>query len=631
MTFKDLSLGWKFTLTVAIPYVAILALSGMNLYSDYGKLEVAKTMEKNVLMAKNASSFIHQYQKERALSIAYLNGSVSFQDVETQVQTVDHLASQLTDSVRNAQIDDSKKTEAVNVLTAIADLRRRVQSKQVTPPNAIREFTAAIASIMSIEIEATKVEDIDGLLPRIRTLYVLETAKESAGQLRAVMVSILGANTPISDKQIESLIDLKGGVEKGLNSQVNALLPESVERIRAFNRSEDWLAVGRTVQTVLRRADQGKFEQDPKVFLDTVTRAIDAIAVSVAAEANGIQASVVTTKATTLRQLLSLAFGTLVFSLILVGVLWLVIRGITRPIFETISALTASSNQVSEASNQLSVVSQQISSSATEAAASLEENVAAVEELSSMVKLNSGQAGEAGKLAGESRSYAEEGEVEIAQLISSMAEISKSSQRIEEIIDVIDDIAFQTNLLALNAAVEAARAGEQGKGFAVVAEAVRNLAQRSSTAAKEITDLITDSVSRIHQGSKIADNSGTALKKIVGSVKKVSELNAEIASASQEQANGITQIGKAMNQLDQATQSNAAASEESAATATKMSGQSQDLANLVNNLLVIVKGRSGAQDRQMHTHPANADQGRPQQGARVAFKVREALGNRHSA
>ena len=210
-----------------------------------------------------------------------------------------------------------------------------------------------------------------------------------------------------------------------------------------------------------------------------------------------------------------------------------------------------------------------------------------------------------------------QGEREIRNLIESMKDISQSSKKIEEIINVIDDIAFQTNLLALNAAVEAARAGEQGKGFAVVAEAVRGLAQRSASAAKDITALIQDSVSKIDRGSKIVDNSGNALKTIVTSVKKVSDLNNEIATASAEQANGISQISKAMNALDTSTQQNAAASEEVAATSEEMSSQAESLRNLVANLSLIVNGGHGqghaagaparparAQERPLATKPA---------------------------
>ena len=244
--------------------------------------------------------------------------------------------------------------------------------------------------------------------------------------------------------------------------------------------------------------------------------------------------------------------------------------------------LQSSGSRVVESVQQMSEAGNGLSQNATQAAASLEETVAALEEMSSMVQMNSDNAKQAAALAVSSRDAAEKGEAEIKSLIMSMAEISGSSKKIEEIITVIDDIAFQTNLLALNAAVEAARAGEQGRGFAVVAEAVRALAQRSASSAKDISTLIKNSVGQVERGSKIADQSGEVLGTIVTSIKKVSDLNNEIAAASSEQTTGIQQISKAMNQLDQTSQSNAASAEEIAATSAEINS----LANISQDLTV---------------------------------------------
>lgn len=283
--------------------------------------------------------------------------------------------------------------------------------------------------------------------------------------------------------------------------------------------------------------------------------------------------------------LIFISLGGLVFGLgiavIIAGQLQTSLRTIATSVSET-------KETVETASEQLNSASQQLANSSTEAAASLEETVASIEELTSMVKLNAGNALQASQLSRESQTSAVSGDTDITSLISAMSDINKSSRKIEEIISVIDDIAFQTNLLALNAAVEAARAGEQGKGFAVVAEAVRTLAQRSAQAAKEINVLIKDSVSQVSRGSEMADKSGTSLKEIVTSVKKVTDLNAEIATASNEQSEGIAQISKAMNQLDQATQSNAASAEEAAASSEVMLRQAKVLGVQVQNLMRIV-------------------------------------------
>lgn len=240
------------------------------------------------------------------------------------------------------------------------------------------------------------------------------------------------------------------------------------------------------------------------------------------------------------------------------------------------------------------VSSQSLSSSTTQQASSLEETVATMEQLTSMVRLNTEHSKQAANLASATRDIAERGERDIKALIESIQSISADSKKIEEITGVIDDIAFQTNLLALNAAVEAARAGEQGKGFAVVADAVRSLAQRSAEAAKDIANLIGKSVEKIELGSHQAKQGGVVLTEIVTSVRKVADLNNEIANASDEQNQGISQIGKAMNQLDEVTQGNAAVSEEAAAAAEELSNESVNLKTSAASLELVVFGERKA-------------------------------------
>lgn len=269
--------------------------------------------------------------------------------------------------------------------------------------------------------------------------------------------------------------------------------------------------------------------------------------------------------------------------------MWISIR-VSNSVGDVANKLSESTGQVTQAIEQLSAAGHALSESSTEAAASLEETVASLEEMTSMVQMNSDHAREAAGLAQGSRDSAEKGEREIKTLVESMQGISQASKKIEEIIHVIDDIAFQTNLLALNAAVEAARAGEQGKGFAVVADAVRTLAQKSADAAKDITTLIKDSVEKIEKGTEVADRSGVVMQDIVSSVKKVSDLANEIASASSEQTTGIQQISKAMNQLDQGAQSNAASSEEIASTSEEISSQAVQMQQLSEALNEVVTG-----------------------------------------
>lgn len=266
----------------------------------------------------------------------------------------------------------------------------------------------------------------------------------------------------------------------------------------------------------------------------------------------------------------------------------LIARSLQNNLRNIAEAVTESKIYVRTASEQLSSASQQLAHSSAEAASSLEETVASLEELTSIVKQNSESANSADSLSKKNESVALTGSEQIQELIKAMTEIKSSSGKMSEIISVIDDIAFQTNLLALNASVEAARAGEQGKGFAVVADAVRTLAQRSATAAKEITALINISVEQVGKGTLIADRSNEALSKILTGVKSATTLNGEISSASQEQFKGISQISTAMNQLDEATQNNAASAEEAAASSEVLLNQAKNLDEQVKDLMKIV-------------------------------------------
>ncbi|MGZ3797658.1 MAG: methyl-accepting chemotaxis protein, partial [Pseudobdellovibrionaceae bacterium] len=266
------------------------------------------------------------------------------------------------------------------------------------------------------------------------------------------------------------------------------------------------------------------------------------------------------------------------------------IRGLVQDLQKLSGFLNEAGGEISSASQQIANSSQSLSKSTTQQATTLEETVLTMDELTAMVRLNSDHSKQSARLASTAQETAEKGEREMHELIESLKYISSDSKRIGEITTVIDDIAFQTNLLALNAAVEAARAGEQGKGFAVVADAVRNLAQKSAGAAKDISELIKKSSERIEEGNKQANHGGLVLSEIVGAVRKVADLNNEIAKASEEQSTGISQISKAMSQVDQVTQQSAAVSQEATAAAEQLSAQSMNLISNAVSLEKIIMG-----------------------------------------
>ncbi len=264
-----------------------------------------------------------------------------------------------------------------------------------------------------------------------------------------------------------------------------------------------------------------------------------------------------------------------------VGQLSAAVNDAVARVRKTLTDVAQVSTDVSSASQELSAAAQEISSGAQEQASSLEETAASLEEITSTVKQNADSAAQANQLAGAAREVAEQGGAVADGAVAAMGGITEASKRIAEITGTIDEIAFQTNLLALNAAVEAARAGEQGRGFAVVAAEVRNLAQRSATAAKEIKGLIADTARRVEGGSEQVGQSGKSLREIVTSVKRVTDIVGEIAAASKEQATGIEQVNTAVTQMDQVTQSNASQTEELTATAESLAAQAAQLQSLI--------------------------------------------------
>lgn len=283
---------------------------------------------------------------------------------------------------------------------------------------------------------------------------------------------------------------------------------------------------------------------------------------------------------------------------------------------EMIGEIREASETIYSASTEIARGNADLSSRTEQQASSLEETASSMEEITGTVRLNAENANQANGLASQASSVAKNGGELIEQVVTTMASINESSQKIADIIGVIDGIAFQTNILALNAAVEAARAGEQGRGFAVVASEVRTLAQRSANAAKDIKDLISDSVSKIENGNSLVNQSGETMQEIVTAIQRVNDIMSEIAAASAEQASGIDEVGKAVTQMDEMTQQNAALVEESAASAEKMSQQAEQLSGRVRSFKLDENGQDDAPARSKPTpqlsapEPSSSPQGK---------------------
>lgn len=372
------------------------------------------------------------------------------------------------------------------------------------------------------EVNATAIVDKDGNW--MGNMVEWKDLSEQKDAERQIQGLIEGAVAGELDQRIDTAN--YSGFMKGLGNGVNELMDAVVKPLKEGTRVMQSLSEGDLTQTM-----EGEFEGEFRVLCDAVNTSITNL------------------------------------------------KNMVGEIMEAGRNIDSAASEIAQGNTDLSQRTE-------EQASSLEETASSMEELTGTVKQNADNAGQANQLAAGARTEAEKGGEVATKTVAAMAEINNSSKKIADIIGVIDEIAFQTNLLALNAAVEAARAGEQGRGFAVVAAEVRNLAQRSATAAKEIKGLINDSVEKVEEGTRLVDESGKSLEEIVNSVKKVSDIVAEIAAASQEQSSGIEQVNKAVMQMDEMTQQNAALVEEAAAASESLDEQTNSLRTLMEYFTV---------------------------------------------
>ncbi|MDR2324355.1 MAG: methyl-accepting chemotaxis protein [Acidovorax sp.] len=276
------------------------------------------------------------------------------------------------------------------------------------------------------------------------------------------------------------------------------------------------------------------------------------------------------------------------------GALMVSLDSMQTHLAQVVGDVRRGAESVANASAEIAQGNQDLSARTEQQASALEQTAASMEQLSATVRHNADNARQANTLALSASTVAEQGGAVVGEVVQTMQGIHDASRRISEIIGVIDSIAFQTNILALNAAVEAARAGEQGRGFAVVASEVRSLASRSADAAKEIKALIDDSVQRVSQGTALVDKAGSTMGEVVSSIRRVTDIMGEISAASNEQSEGVAQVGEAVTSMDQSTQQNAALVEEMAAAASSLQRQSQELVQAVSVFSLSGDGRGSA-------------------------------------
>ena len=543
----------------------------------------------------NACGLVHELQKERGVSAVYIgSGGNKMKDIlDDNKRNTDSASSSFQQymasfDAKQYGLEFSQKVYSVqSQLHELSAKRTAVAGLSLTKEETISYYTTLIGNfIKSIEHVALLANHPE-ISANAHAMVSFISAKELAGIERANLCGIAAANKAVDTRSLSNWIAAWKGQEVLLNKFESLASQEAISFYKSNHSGRIAEKVSEIRNLVLEKANEGNFGITGDEVYEAATQRIDILKNIENYQANELGKISALISTESMHGIIFYAIITVV-SIVATVVLNMINKNLATKIttlFKNLLAvLTSGASQVAAASEQISASSQSLSEGASEQAASVEETSATMEEISSMTRQNADNAAEAAKLAKVCSSSVEQGNDTVIEMDGAMKNIAESSGKIADIIKIIEGIAFQTNLLALNAAVEAARAGEHGRGFAVVAEEVRNLAHRSSAAAKDITALITDSVKKAETGTELVKNTRGAFSGILTQVKKVTDLVNEIATASSEQTNGIEQISKAIQQMDQVVQQNAANAEETAASSEELSSQAQGLNGLVDKI-----------------------------------------------
>ncbi|MBF0314334.1 MAG: nitrate- and nitrite sensing domain-containing protein [Oligoflexia bacterium] len=574
-----LKIQHKIALFILLPLLILVLFGIYSIYIKISDLRTADFMSQNVLILTESASLVTSMQKERGLSSIYLNNSDhSIQEVEKQRVESDKLLAVLKEGF--SSIKDKRAlhlTEVGEVEKELKTIRVAINERKIAPLESLKKYTEMIKILMKFANDLLREKTSFGLGKQMTNILILTEAQENLALLRGTLSGILAKDAAMEKAQVQKLITLHTGILNNAYSPALILSEAGMTQLRAIFEMPEWKTTQEIFELALSKSAEGAYATNPQEFFAKATSVIGAMIQLSESEKEAILVQIETIKKDAVS-------STWIVSILLSGLflaLGVLIVFFLKDLNKLSKILLDANETVLAMANELSLKNQDLFQRTQEQSSSLQSTASAIEEITSTIKQSLDGSVTSGKLSKEAVDLAEIGKKESAESLDAMAEISSSSNKISEIVALVEEIAFQTNILAINAAIEAAKASEHGKGFAVVAIEVRDLAQRSSLAAKEINTLVHSTQEKVSHGENLVKSNNERLSEIVQKINQVAENVDTIVHAGKEQCLAIEDINKAVSDIEQVTQQNTSMVSDLASSGKQMTEKADNANNTI--------------------------------------------------